>query len=138
MTNETNTRGEVTIDLDARYVMRPSYEAIEAIENQTGRGVVALVNLAAQNEMRMSEAAIIVTECIKAWGKQQIAAGDVSAEAKSAAGASVKKVAELIYEAGLFAATQRAGLVLMAAATGGVTASGEWKPATEKLIPDAG
>jgi hypothetical protein len=92
MTNETNTRGEVTIDLDARYVMRPSYEAIEAIENQTGRGVVALVNLAAQNEMRMSEAAIIVTECIKAWGKQQIAAGDVSAEAKSAAGASVKKV----------------------------------------------
>ena len=50
----------------------------------------------------------------------------------------MKKVAELIYEAGLFAATQRAGLVLMAAATGGVTASGEWKPATEKLTPDAG
>lgn len=138
MTNETNTRGEVTIDLDARYVMRPSYEAIEAIENQTGRGVVALVNLAAQGEMKLSEAAVIVTECMKAWGKQQLSSGDASSEAKSAAGANIKKVAALIYEAGLLKATERCAIVLMAAATGGVTAAGEWKPATETLIPDAG
>lgn len=138
MTNKPSSRGEVTIDLDAQYVMRPSYEAIEAIESQTGRGVVALVNLAAQGEMKLGEAAIIVTECIKAWGKQQVTGGDPSPEAKSAAGANVKKVAALIYEAGLVKATERCAIVLMAAATGGVTATGEWKPATETVTPDAG
>jgi hypothetical protein len=119
--------------------MRPSYEAIEAIETQTERGIVALVNMAAQGELRLGDAAIIVTECIKAWGKQQIAEGNASPEAKSAAGANAKRVAALIHESGIVKATERSAIVLMGAATGGVTASGEWKPATtETPIPDAG
>jgi hypothetical protein len=135
---EANTRGEVTIDLDATYIMRPSYEAIEQIEAATGRGVVALVNLAAQGEMTLKQAAIIVTECIKAWGRKAIADGDNSPEARSAQGARAQRVGKLIHEHGLVNATERCAIVLMAAATGGVTASGEWKPATETQIPAAG
>jgi hypothetical protein len=135
---EPNTRGEVTINLDATYVMRPSYEAIEAIETATGRGVVALVNLAAQGELSLKNAAIIVTECIRAWGKQQAANGNDQPEARSATGARPEKVARLIHEHGLVQATERCAIVLMAAATGGVTASGEWKPATEKATLAAG
>lgn len=135
--SEPNTRGEVTINLDAPYVMRPSYEAIEAIEANTGRGVVALVNLGAQGEMTLKQAAIVVTECIRAWGKQQQAEGNDLPEARSAAGARPDKVAKLIHEYGLVQATERCAIVLMAAATGGVTVTGEWKPvATE--TPAAG
>jgi hypothetical protein len=129
---DANTRGEVTIDLDATYVMRPSYEAVEAIEAGTGHGVVALVNLAARGEMTLKQAAIVVTECIRAWGKQQQAEGNASDEARSAAGARAEKVGRLIHEHGLVSATERCAIVLMGAATGGVTATGEWKPvATE-------
>jgi hypothetical protein len=140
MANEPNSRGEVTIDLDATYVMRPSYEAIEEIESQTNRGIVALVNMAAQGELKLGDAAIIVTECIKSWGKQQVAEGNATPITRSAAGANVKKVASLIHEGGIVRATERCAIVLMAAATGGVTSSGEWKPATETetAIPDAG
>lgn len=135
--NEPNTRGEVTINLDATYVMRPSYEAIEAIEAATGRGVVALVNLAAQGELSLKNAAIIVTECIRAWGKQQAANGSDQPEARSASGARPDKVAKLIHEHGLVQATERCAIVLTAAATGGVTSAGEWKPVTTE-IPVAG
>ncbi len=135
---EPTTRGEVSITLDATYTMRPSYEAIEAIEAQTGRGIVALVNMAAQGEMSLRNAAIIVTECIKAWGKQCIEAGDASPEARSAAGAKPERVSKLIHEHGIVQATQRCSIVLMGAASGGVTATGEWKPATVKATPDVG
>lgn len=135
---DTNTRGEVTIDLDATYVMRPSYEAIEAIETNTGRGIVALVNLAAQGEMTLKQAAIVVTECIRAWGAQQMLAGHDTPEARSAQHAKPDRVAKLIHDNGLVRATERCAIVLMAAATGGVTNAGEWKPATEMQTPDAG
>jgi hypothetical protein len=90
--------------------------------------------------LKLGDAAIIVTECIKSWGKQQVAEGNATPITRSAAGANVKKVASLIHEGGIVRATERCAIVLMAAATGGVTSSGEWKPAmeTETAIPDAG
>jgi hypothetical protein len=137
--NDANTRGEVTITLDgAEYVMRPSYEAIEAIEAQTGKGILALIQGAQEGNLTLAQTAIIVAECMKAWGRQQIAAGEASPEARSAAGAQTQKVARLIHEAGLMTALPRVVIVLVAAATGGVNSAGEPKPATETSTPDAG
>lgn len=138
---EANTRGEVTIELEGvRYVMRPSYEAIEAIEEQTGHGIVALINLASQGEMTRRQCAIVVTECIKAWGKQQRASGGDDPIANGAAGANTDKIARLIHasEGGVVGAVQRVAIVLTAAACGGVTETGEMKPATMKGTLAAG
>jgi len=125
---EANTRGEVTITLDgAEYVMRPTYEAIQAIEEKTGMGLLGLLNVVCNGEMPLKKLAIIVTELIKAWGK---AAGEnADPIQRGAAGSNADKVANLIYEAGMSAAMGRVSVVLAGALSGGVTASGEWKPA---------
>jgi hypothetical protein len=124
--NDANTRGEVTITLDgAEYVMRPSYEAIEAIEAQTGKSVIELLVEADSGKLHLSDAGVVVWECIKAWGRQCVAAGDADPIAKSAAGANLEKVRKLIYKFGIHQTRQRIAILLMAAATGGVTETGE-------------
>lgn len=133
--NEPNTRGEVTINLDATYVMRPSYEAIEAIETATGRGVVALLMSSGQGDLSLRETSIIVCEFIKAWGKECIATGDNSPEARSASGSNVRKVGELVYKAGLVKVVPRVQFVLGAAVTGGAIATGETEATTGTETP---
>ena len=133
---EANTRGEVTITLDgAEYVMRPTYEAIQAIEEKTGMGLLGLLNLIGNGEMSQKKLAVIVTELIKAWGK----AGGESADPirRGAAGSNADKIAHLIYEAGVSTAMGRVSVVLVGALSGGVTASGEWKPALTTETQDA-
>ena len=58
------TRGEVSLELEGvEYVLRPSYEAISAFEAQTDRSLIDLARAAGDGQLKMSEAAIIVTEC---------------------------------------------------------------------------
>jgi hypothetical protein len=78
-------RGEVAIVLDgATYPMRPSYEAQVAIEEQTGVSIDELTlrlmrlsnagrntKLASGAGLKLSEMAAIVTECVKACGKER-------------------------------------------------------------------
>lgn len=138
---DANTRGEVAIELEGeRFVMRPSYEAIEAIEGQTGKSMLALARAAETGDLLKSDAAIVVTECIRAWGKQQRAAGASDAVVNGAVGANAGKIGRLIYTSanGYYGANQLVYIVMLGALTGGVTEAGEWKPATMKATADAG
>ncbi len=106
-------------------MLRPSYEAISAFEAQTDRSLIDLARAAGDGQLKMSEAAIIVTECIKAQGR---AVDDKAMSAFNAA-----RVGELILQAdgGLLIAMKRLELLLFMAATGGYTGSGEVKATTK-------
>lgn len=118
-------RGELTLTLDgAEMVLRPSYEAIEAFENGTGRSLNELALLAAERKLKLSEASIIVCECVRAWGR--------ATNNRNWAGANSRRIAELILEAdgGVTMVTPIVAGVLALAATGKYTAQGELKPVT--------
>lgn len=120
------TRGEVSLELEgAEYVLRPSYEAISAFETQTNRSLIDLARAAGDGELKLSESAIIVTECIKAHGR--------ATDDKALAAFNAARVGELILQAdgGLLIAMKRLELLLFMAATGGYTGSGEVKATTK-------
>ncbi len=120
------TRGEVSLELEgAEYVLRPSYEAISAFETQTNRSLIDLARAAGDGELKLSESAIIVTECIKAHGR--------AIDDKAMAAFNAARVGELILQAdgGLLIAMKRLELLLFMAATGGYTGSGEVKATTK-------
>lgn len=122
MSEANETRGEIAIDLaGTEYVLRPTYQAISAIEAKTGKGLLALARDA--SELTLGEGAIIATECIKAHGKH---IGD-----EMMTKFSPERVGELIVESegGIAACLGRLAALLMVAATGGYTASGELKTA---------
>ncbi|MFZ2996286.1 GTA-gp10 family protein [Sphingobium sp.] len=128
MTDETTRpvaqeRGELTLLLDgADMGLRPSYEAIQAIETSLGRGLVDLARDGIAGKLSMSETAQIATECIRAWGR------DV--EDKGAAGANAVRIAKLILDSdgGIYAAQKTVSAMLSLAVTGGYNSSGELKP----------
>lgn len=120
-------RGEIDLDLAGeRFVLRPSYEAINAFETQTGKSVIELAREAGDGTMSLSHAAFVATECIKAWGK--------STENATARAVNARRVGELIFEApgGLMVTLKKLEILLFMAATGGVTSAGELKPVTTK------
>ena len=86
------TRGEVSLELEGQeYVLRPSYEAISAFEAQTDRSLIDLARAAGDGQLKMSEAAIIATECIKAHGR--------AVDDKALAAFNAARVGELILQA---------------------------------------
>ena len=120
------TRGEVSLELEGQeYVLRPSYEAISAFEAQTDRSLIDLARAAGDGQLKMSEAVIIATECIKAHGR--------AVDDKTLAAFNAARVGELILQAdgGLLIAMKRLELLLFMAATGGYTGSGEVKATTK-------
>ena len=120
------TRGEVSLELGGvEYVLRPSYEAISAFEAQTNRSLIDLARAAGDGQLKLGEAAVIVTECIKAHGR--------SIDDKAMAAFNAKRIGELIQEAegGFLIVIKRLELLLFMAATGGYTASGEVKATTK-------
>ena len=120
------TRGDATIILDGVDVlMRPSYAAISAIEQQSGKGLIALAQEAGEGSMTMATAAIVVTQLIRAGASE----GDISYKH-----AQVATVGNLIMEAkgGLIIALKKIELVLFMAASGGYDSSGEVKATAAK------
>lgn len=118
-------RGELTLTLEgAEYVLRPTYEAIDAFEGKTGRGLLELAQLSLTGKLRMGELAQVAAECIRAWGR--------ATEQPSMAAVNARRVAELIVESegGMAVAIRVIGTMLSMAATGGYTAQGEAKAGT--------
>lgn len=115
-------RGEISLTLDGgAFVLRPSFEAIDAFEAATGKGLLQLAQESLRGALRLGEVAQVVTECVRAWGR---ATGQ-----KSAQGVNASRVAELILEAegGFVEASKTISAVLSLASTGGYTAQGEVK-----------
>ncbi|WP_242149618.1 GTA-gp10 family protein [Sphingomonas sp. BAUL-RG-20F-R05-02] len=118
-------RGELALLLDgAQLGLRPTFEAIDAIEASTGQGLIDLARMALAGKMSLSVTSQIAAECIRAWGRET---GD-----KGAAGANARRIANLILdsEGGFHAALQTVAAMLSLATTGGYNSSGEMKPST--------
>lgn len=127
------TRGEISLHLDgAEFILRPSFEAIVAIEADTGCGLVALARQAEDGSMSLQTAALIVMHLIRAQGK---AAKDPALE-----GVNAQRIGQLIMsaEGGLMIVLLRLRLLLTMAVTGGFTPSGEVKAAPVKAMGDNG
>jgi hypothetical protein len=70
MTRANKTRGESGIVLDGvSYVLRPSFEALEAIEDETGKGLGRLLAEATRGDLTVKATATVITECIRAQGR---------------------------------------------------------------------
>lgn len=126
-------RGEISIKLadGVEYVLRPSFEAIVAFEAETGRGLFDLARAADNGMLTMTEAAAIVTQCIRAQGKAM--------HDQNLIGVNAKKVGALIVaaEGGLFLAMKRLNTLLFIAATGGYSPTGEVRAAAAEASPTA-
>ncbi|MDF0489209.1 hypothetical protein PX554_13795 [Sphingomonas sp. H39-1-10] len=125
-------RGEVDLVLEGqRFVLRPSYTAIVAMEKKTGLPLIQLAQLAEQCCLSQDAQAIVVTELVRAWGRALIideyATGADKAIATSAKGANADTIAELLYPVGVMAVQPRLAIVLGLALTGGCLPSGELK-----------
>ena len=129
---ESEERGEVAIMLDGqRMVLRPTYEAIEAFEAGTGKGLIMLAQAAAARSLSLAECSVIACECIRAWGR--------ATDNRGMSGANSRRIAELILESdgGVMEAMTALTAVLALAATGKYTAAGELKPATTMTTDEA-
>lgn len=126
MSEANEVRGEISLELGGReFILRPSYQAISAIEAKTGRGLLALAREAGEGNLSLADTAITAVECIKAHGKHS--GDDMMANYRA------EKIAEMIFdsEGGHAACLGRIAVLLSLAVTGGYTASGELKAAKE-------
>lgn len=133
-------RGEVDIVLDGqRFILRPSYTAILAIERKAGKPLLELAALAEQSMLTQEAQAIVVTELVRAWGRGLVLDEYSSAEEKSIAttakAANAESMGELLFSVGAMAVQPRVAIVLGAALTGGCLPTGELKP-TETTTPE--
>jgi hypothetical protein len=127
MTEANATRGELSLSLGgAEFVLRPSYEAIVALEAKTETGLKLLAFGARVGTLPLAQAEIIVAECVKAHGR---AIGDKDMEAVKPA-----KIGSLMLDAGLNDCYDVLRQLLEAALTGGFTAQGERKPQVTKSV----
>lgn len=126
----TSERGEITITLDgADYSLRPTFEACSKIEELTGKSLLELAIAAQDKSLHLKEQAIIVAECVRAFGKAE--------GISSLIGVQASKFGELIFHAGVIGVTPRLEILLAGAITGGFVPeegeeTGEPQAATEK------
>lgn len=133
MDDANELRGEVDVVLEGqRFVLRPSYTAIVAMEKKTGRSLFELATLAEQGLLTQETQALVVTELVRAWGRGLVVDEYASAEDKAAAtaakGANADSIGELLFGVGVLAVQPRIAVVLGMALTGGCLPSGEAKP----------
>lgn len=133
MDDANELRGEVDIVLDGqRFVLRPSYTAIVAMERKSGRPLLELATMAEQTMLPQEAQAIVVTELVRAWGRSLVldeySSPDDRSAATAAKGANAETMGELLYGVGTMAIQPRVAVVLGMALTGGVDPSGEVKP----------
>jgi hypothetical protein len=113
MSDVNKERGEVPILLDGKvYPMRPSYEAIQAIEQRHGPILSLVTRLASPvHRLRMDELATIVTETIRAAGKDR--------DDKMLMSVQEDRIGELLYEHGIAKTVDVLELLLINMITGG-------------------
>lgn len=124
------TRGEHELELGGvTYLLRPSHEALDAMEQETDRSVLELMRLANSGALKLRDAGVVAAELIRAGADERdTVTRHVDAE----------RIAELIQEEGVAKVFARLTLCLLDAAQGGRTASGEAKAATAATIEAAG
>lgn len=132
MSEANDLRGEVDLVLEGQaYVLRPSHQAIIAMEKKTGKPLVELAALAEQAMLDQETQAVVTTELIRAWGRSlqldEYASAADKAAATAAKGASVATIGELLFGVGVIAVQPRLAIVLGLALTGGCLPSGEFK-----------
>lgn len=125
-------RGEIEVSLGdpARdYVLRPSYEAIVAIEKGTGKGLLHLFREAAEATMPLGDLAVVIAECIRAQGR--------AAKDRMMASVDADRIGALIMESpyGHSGVLARAAVLLGGAVCGDYNASGEVKAAQAPAEP---
>jgi hypothetical protein len=125
MTKRANSqRGEHELVLAGkRYRLRPSISALAAIEEETGKSVIALVRLSGIGELSIKQLGIIGAELIRAGADQ--------ADSMTRA-VNPEKIAELIFEEGLPQAQAKFSICLLDAAQGGRKSTGEAKAAPDR------
>lgn len=130
-----NDSGEMLFTMEGvDYVLRPSMEAIEAIETQTGRALIDLAQSAQGGRLSLGELSIIVTETAKAWGREAGPNDDpnqLAARQFTAAG-----VRPHIYAAGALQVNARLVVLLIGAVSGGYDARGKAQPAWLKAMEE--
>ncbi|AJP72927.1 hypothetical protein [Sphingomonas hengshuiensis] len=115
--------GEDTLKLGRKtYVLRPGFHAVKAIEKTLGLSLVEMSRMGNLGQLNMDQLGTIAAHFIRAGAAE----GDAVA-----ARVHPDRVAELIYEAGIPHVMARLTLLLIDAASGGRTASGERKPVAE-------
>jgi len=122
-------RGEHELELGGRtYLLRPSFTALSAIEEKTGRTMLELLRMGNAGALPLVIAGTIAAELIRAGADEN----DELTKRVSPA-----KISELIYEQGVGQAVARLTLCLVDAATGGRTAQGEAKAVAPKNETEA-
>lgn len=116
-------RGQLSVKLDAEYVLRPSQEAVMEAEKLTGLPLFDLASLAANNRMSLDHMSVVVGCFMRAHGK----AHPEDPNKSSYLGAKAERLSELIYEAGMPRIMAGLAILLAGAISGGYTASGEAK-----------
>jgi hypothetical protein len=112
MTEANLERGEVPITLGGKtYPMRGSMTACEVIESKIGPICGLLPKLADKRALSLDELSIIVTESIKAAGKEH--------EDDMLKAMQVDRIKPLIYDAGLWPVTEVVSVLLLSMALGG-------------------
>lgn len=123
-------RGEHDLPLGSRtFLLRPSWEAIDAIERKTERALPELIRMGNAGALPLRIAGIIAAELVRAGADEKDTfTRNVSAE----------RLSELIFEQGVAGAIARLTLCLVDAATGGRTSSGEAKPVAPTMTAEPG
>ena len=122
-----DVRGQITAPLGGEnYVLRPSEEAILAIEDETGLSLFDLAGQAANGRMSLRHMGIVVAAMMRAHGK----ANPEDPLITTYMAANPDKIRGLILEAGTPRIMARITVILAGAIGGGYTASGEVKAAT--------
>jgi hypothetical protein len=117
-------RGEGDLALAGKaYRLRPSHDALEAIEDQTGKSIIALARMGNRCDMTLRQVGIVGAELIRAGAEE----GDSFTQNVEAS-----RISELAIEEGLHKVQPVLTLVLMDAATGGRTSTGEAKAVPAK------
>lgn len=120
-------RGEISISLDGvAHVLRPSFEAIGAIETATGKTLFELAQAAETGKITLAQAGAVVAHCMRAHARSE-EGNPLHTDVQPAS------IAERIYTAdgGLLMATRVVIYpLLFGAIMGGYTALGKPKPRT--------
>lgn len=131
-----NRFGELGLVLGGvRYGLRPSFGAIEAIEEKV-RPLDSLARDMHEGQVSVAEMGIVTAELMRAYGE----AHPKDPLILDYTGANPRKLAELIYERGASSVRVALFVIITMALTGGFDAKGEARPATgtKEETPDAG
>ena len=118
-------RGQLSIRLDAEYLLRPSVEAILEVERETRLSLFDLATLAANSRMPLEQMSIAVAAFMRAQGR----ANPDDPLKTSYLGAKAENLAGMIMEAGIPRIMGGLAVLLAGAVNGGYTSSGEVKAA---------